>query len=197
VIRAKGEAEAEAMRVKAAAYHEYNAAAVLDKVISNLPEVVRALAEPLSKVDKISIVSTGSGGADGNGSSLGMSRLTGDLVTMLAQVPAILETLTGVKMSDLMARVPGLTVDGTLTQASGSPNGNGTRPAAGNDASEAAPSAPPDGTSNETLTPTDQPPATAPFAVGVTSGSTAPSGAPSSNGIAPTGRPATGPRRER
>ena len=42
VIRAKGEAEAEAMRVKAAAYHEYNQAAVLDKVITNLPEVVRA-----------------------------------------------------------------------------------------------------------------------------------------------------------
>ncbi|HEX5571160.1 MAG TPA: SPFH domain-containing protein, partial [Ktedonobacterales bacterium] len=57
VIRAKGEAEAEAMRVKAAAYHEYNQAAVLDKVIANLPEMVRAMAEPLSKVDKISIVS--------------------------------------------------------------------------------------------------------------------------------------------
>src|SRR5262249_31959845 len=48
VIRAKGEAEAEAMRVKATAYHEYNQAAVLDKVITNLPEVVRAIAEPLA-----------------------------------------------------------------------------------------------------------------------------------------------------
>jgi flotillin len=125
VIRAKGEAEAEAMRVKAAAYHEYNQAAVLDKVITNLPEIVRALAEPLSKVDKISIVSTGSG-ADGNG-GLGMNRLTSDLVTMLAQVPAILETLTGVKMSDLMARVPGMaTVDGTVSQADGSRNGTHT-----------------------------------------------------------------------
>ncbi|MEO7002738.1 MAG: SPFH domain-containing protein [Ktedonobacterales bacterium] len=104
VIKAKGEAEAEAMRVKAVAYQEYNQAAVLDKVISNLPEVVRAIAEPLAKVDKISIVSTG--GA--NGSNLGASRVTGDVVNMLAQVPAILEALTGVRMSDLMARVPGL-----------------------------------------------------------------------------------------
>ncbi len=109
VIKAKGEAEAEAMRVKAAAYHEYNQAAVLDKVITNLPEMVRAIAEPLSKVDKISILSTG--GA--NGSNLGASRITGDVVTMLAQIPALLEALTGTRMSDLMARVPGLTVDGT------------------------------------------------------------------------------------
>jgi flotillin len=118
VIRAKGEAEAEAMRVKAAAYNEYNQAAVLDKVITNLPDVVRAIAEPLAKVDKISIVSTG--GA--NGSNLGASRVTGDVVNMLAQMPVILEALTGVKMSDLMARVPGLrTVEGSTGE--GSPDG--------------------------------------------------------------------------
>src|SRR5262249_1047693 len=117
VIRAKGEAEAQAMRTKAAAYQEYNQAAVLDKVITNLPEVVKAMAEPLSKVDKISIVSTG--GANGTG-SLGASRLTGDLVTMLAQVPAILEVLTGTKFSDLMARVPGLTVVDSTVKVNGS-----------------------------------------------------------------------------
>jgi flotillin len=119
VIRAQGEAEAEAMRVKAAAYREYNQAAVLDKLISNLPEVVRALAEPLAKVDKISIVSTGSGA---NGSNLGASRITGDLVNMLAQVPALVEALTGAKVGNLMERIPGLadaTVDGTAVHANG------------------------------------------------------------------------------
>jgi len=125
VIRAKGEAEAEAMRVKAAAYHEYNQAAVLDKVISNLPEIVRAIAEPLAKVDKISIVSTGGP----NGSNLGASRVTGDVVNMLAQVPAILEALTGTRMADLMARVPGLnTVDAGVNGANAA---NGTRDATG------------------------------------------------------------------
>lgn len=111
VIRAKGEAEAEAMRTKANAYREYNQAAVLDKVITNLPEVVRAIAEPLSKVDKISIVSTGSSNGNGN---LGASRITGDMVNMLAQVPALIQALTGTDVSELMRRVPGLsTVDGT------------------------------------------------------------------------------------
>ncbi len=115
VIRAKGEAEAEAMRVKAAAYHEYNQAAVLDKVITNLPEMMRALAEPLSKVDKISIVSTGS---NTNG-SLGASRVTSDMVNIMAQAPAILEALTGVRMADLFARVPGMTVESDGAAANG------------------------------------------------------------------------------
>ena len=125
VIQAKGEAEAEAMRTKAAAYQEYNQAAVLDKVIGNLPEIVRALAEPLSKVDKISIVSTGSG--DGN---LGASRVTGDMVAMLAQVPAVLQAVTGLRMDELLARVPGLrgVVDATATATatpSAEPSANG------------------------------------------------------------------------
>src|ERR1700682_6494383 len=59
IIFKKGEAEAKAMNVKAEAYQEYNQAAVLDKLITSLPEIVRALAAPLSKVDKETIVSTG------------------------------------------------------------------------------------------------------------------------------------------
>src|SRR6266487_877654 len=105
VIRAKGEAEADAMKVKAAAYHEYNQAAVLDKLLTNMPEMVRAIAEPLSKVDKVTIVSTGGNGAN-NG--LGASRLTGDIVNMAAQIPALFELLSGTRIGDLMSRVPAL-----------------------------------------------------------------------------------------
>jgi flotillin len=105
VIRAKGEAEADAMKVKAAAFHEYNQAAVLDKLLTGMPEIVRAIAEPLSKVDKVTIVSTGaSNGTNG----LGASRLTGDIVNMVAQVPALFELLSGTRIGDLMNRVPAL-----------------------------------------------------------------------------------------
>src|SRR2546428_1675879 len=93
-IRAKGEAEADAMKVKAAAFHEYNQAAVLDKLLTGMPEVVRAMAEPLSKVDKITIVSTG----DGHGA--GASKIVADVATMIAQAPALFETLAGIKLSD-------------------------------------------------------------------------------------------------
>src|SRR6266404_4891823 len=80
IILKKGEAEAKAMNVKAEAYQEYNQAAVFDKIITNMPEIVRALAAPLANVDKITIVSTG-------GPDTGMNKLTGDMTAMAAQVP--------------------------------------------------------------------------------------------------------------
>jgi flotillin len=101
IIRAKGEAEAEAMRVKAEAYQQYNEAAVLDRVLAGMPELARAFAEPLSKVDKITIVSTGNGH---NG--LGADQITSDMAKMIAQAPALFESLTGVKVADLMSRLP-------------------------------------------------------------------------------------------
>src|SRR5258705_3660421 len=61
IIFKKGDAEARAMNVKAEACQEYNQAAVLDKLLTSLPEIVQAIASPLSKVDKITIVSTGNG----------------------------------------------------------------------------------------------------------------------------------------
>jgi flotillin len=99
IIFKKGEAEAKAMNVKAEAYQEYNQAAVFDKLISNMPELVRALAAPLANVDKITIVSTG------NGASSGMHKITGDLSEIAGQVPALFEALSGMKISDLMANV--------------------------------------------------------------------------------------------
>jgi len=99
IILQKGEAEAKAMNVKAAAYQEWNQAAVVDKLLSNMPEIVRALAAPLANVDKITIVSTG------DGSGAGMSKITGDMAQMAAQIPALFEALSGMKMSELMGKV--------------------------------------------------------------------------------------------
>jgi len=99
IILQKGEAEAKAMNVKAEAYQQWNQAAVVDKLLSNMPEIVRALASPLANVDKITIVSTG----DGNGA--GMSKITGDMAQMAAQIPALFETLSGMKMSELLGKV--------------------------------------------------------------------------------------------
>ncbi len=105
IIQAKGEAEANAMTLRAAAYHEYNQAALLDKLLGSIPEVVRAMSEPLTKVDKITIVSTGD--ASGKG-GFGANQITGDVSKMIAQVPALFETLMGVKISDLMNQVPAI-----------------------------------------------------------------------------------------
>ena len=131
VIRAKGEAEADAMKVKAAAFHEYNQAAVLDKLLTGMPEIVRAIAEPLSKVDKVTIVSTGSS----NGTNgLGASRLTGDIVNMVAQVPALFELLSGTRIGDLMSRVPALANQDEQPSVTNKASPNGTGAAATVDA---------------------------------------------------------------
>jgi flotillin len=99
IIFKKGEAEAKAMNVKAEAYQEFNQAAIVDKLITNMPEVVRALAAPLANVDKITIVSTG------DGATSGMHKITGDITQMAAQIPALFETLSGMKMSELFSKV--------------------------------------------------------------------------------------------
>ena len=99
IIFQKGEAEAKAMNVKAEAYQEWSQAAVVDRLISSMPELMRALAEPLSKVDKITIVSTG------NDSSTGANKLVGDMTKIAAQVPALFEALSGMDIKQLMASV--------------------------------------------------------------------------------------------
>jgi flotillin len=117
IIFQKGEAEAKAMNIKAEAYQEWSQAAVVDKLITNMADVVRAMSEPLSKVDKITIVSTG----DGKG--VGAHKLTGEMTEIAAQVPALFEALSGMKMSDLMSNIKqmgnrpdGKTVDGDVTK---------------------------------------------------------------------------------
>jgi len=99
IIFQKGEAEAKAMNVKAEAYQEWNQAAVVDKLLTNMADVVRAMAEPLSKVDKITIVSTGDNGA------AGAHKITGDMTKIAAQVPALFEALSGMDIKQLMSRV--------------------------------------------------------------------------------------------
>jgi len=114
IILRKGEAEAKAMNVKAEAYQEWNQAAVVDKLITGLPEVVRAMAAPLANIDKITIVSTG------DASSAGMSKITGDMTKIAAQIPTLFETLSGMQMSELLGKVRGIN-DRSNTQSK--PNG--------------------------------------------------------------------------
>jgi flotillin len=99
IIFQKGEAEAKAMQLKADAYLQWNQAAVVDRLLTNMADVVRAMAEPLSKVDKITIVSTG------DGDSAGVNKITGDMTKIAAQVPALFEALSGMDIKQLMTSV--------------------------------------------------------------------------------------------
>ena len=94
-IKDKGLAEAEAMTKKAAAWDKYNEAAILEMYMKVLPDVVRAVSEPLSKVDKIVVV----GSSD---KSLGTTRITGQIAEVLAQVPEVVKTLTGADLKKFL-----------------------------------------------------------------------------------------------
>ena len=91
IIQAQGEAEAAAMRQKAGAWASYNQAAILDKLLEQLPAIAAAVSEPLSKTEKIVVI----GGGNGD-SSTGVSRVTRDVTQIIAQMPEAVEALTGI-----------------------------------------------------------------------------------------------------
>jgi flotillin len=91
---ARGKAEAEAMRAKATAWKDYSEAALTEMVIKSLPELARAVSEPLSKVEKIVMV----------GDASGAQKITGQVAAVLAQLPTVVESLTGLNLADLLAR---------------------------------------------------------------------------------------------
>jgi len=102
VIEAQGKATAEAMRVKAESFKQYNEAAVHRNDVRVMPEIAGKISEPLSKI-----------GEDGhhqqrNGPGGGASKLTGDVTTIISQLPPVLESLTGVKFEKLLEQVPAL-----------------------------------------------------------------------------------------
>jgi len=101
VIQAQGEAEAEAMHKKADAWQRYNEAAMTQMVLDKLPEIARAVAEPLGKIDRMVVIN----GSDGSG---GASRITGDVTNIIAQLPPLVEALTGVDLTDVVKQVPKL-----------------------------------------------------------------------------------------
>ncbi|MGH3656108.1 MAG: flotillin family protein, partial [Micromonosporaceae bacterium] len=57
-ILAKGSAEAEAQTQKAEAFAKYGEAAILDLLVSVLPQVVEAASRPMSEIDKMTVIST-------------------------------------------------------------------------------------------------------------------------------------------
>jgi flotillin len=93
IIREKGKAEAEAMLKKAEAYKQYNEAAVTQMIIEKLPELARAVAEPLAKTEKIVIVDQG-------GQNGGAAKLSGYVTDIVASLPETVKAITGVNIID-------------------------------------------------------------------------------------------------
>jgi flotillin len=101
IIEAQGSATAEAMKLKAESFKQYNQAAVIEMIVRILPEVAGKISEPLSKTDKIVIINSG-------GSGGGASKVTGDVAEILSQLPPVIESLTGIKLEKLIEQIPAL-----------------------------------------------------------------------------------------
>lgn len=95
-IRAKGLAEADALEKKAEALAKMNEAGKLQMVIEKLPEIARAVAEPLSRIDKITIIGGGGNGGDGTSE---VARYT---VGALKAVTEALKETIGFDLTDVM-----------------------------------------------------------------------------------------------
>jgi flotillin len=100
-ILAKGHAEAEAMDKRAEAFTHYDEAAVLDLVVKVLPELVRAAAEPLGNIDKMTVISTD-----------GASQVARTVATNVEQGIQIGSDVTGVDLRGLLSRLAGRTGQG-------------------------------------------------------------------------------------
>ncbi len=107
--KAQGLAEALAMEKKAEAWRKYNEAAVLQILAPILPEIARAIAEPLSKIDRITLVNTGNG-------DTGVSRITNEIAKVITQVPPVVESLTGLNMEKLFDHLRESQVEGRAAE---------------------------------------------------------------------------------
>ena len=92
-VRQKGLAEAEAMKQKAEAYKQYNDAAVAEMMIKVLPEIARSVAQPLSSIDKVSII---------GGDASGVSGVSGNVPVLMAQTMEAMKEATGIDMRDIV-----------------------------------------------------------------------------------------------
>jgi flotillin len=113
-LRLKGLAEAEAMAAKAKSWGDYNEAAITDRVLGILPELAAAVSAPLAQTEKIVMI--GGGGSDGAGP--GAARITRDVTQIMAELPAVLEALTGMKLEDIVKRVPHVKGNGADAESS-------------------------------------------------------------------------------
>jgi flotillin len=99
-VRLRGAAEAETMVAKAEAWSKYSDAAIADRLLSIMPQLAAAVSEPLSKTEKIVML-----GGDGNG-GVGAHRVTRDVMKIVAELPDVLESLTGKRLDELVKALP-------------------------------------------------------------------------------------------
>ncbi len=115
IVLTKGEAEAKALAMRADAYKQFNEAALIQTVLAALPDIVRAAAEPMGKIDSLTVMS-----ADG------ASDIVRNATRAMIESTTAIKGLTGLDVPNL--------IGGALGRTFGERTGDGEK--AGESASE-------------------------------------------------------------
>ncbi|HEX7173416.1 MAG TPA: flotillin domain-containing protein, partial [Candidatus Limnocylindria bacterium] len=92
----QGEAAAKALALRAEAYKQFNEAAVIQTVLSMLPDIVRAAAEPMGNIDSLTVLSTD-----------GASEMVKNTTRTVAEAGAAVKSLTGLDVAGLINEAVG------------------------------------------------------------------------------------------
>jgi len=98
IVFTKGEAEAKALAMRADAYKQFNEAAIIQTILTALPEIVRAAAEPMGNIENLTVLS-----------SDGASDLVRNSTRTVAESAAMIKGLTGVDVAALVGAAMGST----------------------------------------------------------------------------------------
>lgn len=98
-IRMRGLAEAEAKEKIADAMAKYGEAAILEMIITMLPEFAARVAEPVASIDKVTVVDNSNGEGDG------ATRMSSYVTKLMSQLPETLKDVSGVDLKGMLDQV--------------------------------------------------------------------------------------------
>ena len=115
IVLSKGEAEAKALALRAEAYRQFNEAAIIQTVLSQLPEIVRAAAEPMGNIDNLTVLSND-----------GASDMVRNVTRTVTEAGATVKGLTGIDIPDLLNQAMGTSTGGGGASGRGGSGGTGS-----------------------------------------------------------------------
>jgi flotillin len=118
IVLTKGEAEAKALAMRADAYKQFNEAAIIQTVLSALPDIVRAAAEPMSHIHSLTVMS-----ADG------ASDLVKNATRAMVESTTAIKGLTGLDVPNLIGGALGRGFGDRLRTGEGAEDGDAEKPA--------------------------------------------------------------------
>ena len=96
IVLSKGEAEAKALALRADAYRQFNEAAIIQTVLSQLPDIVRAAAEPMGNIEHLTVLSND-----------GASDIVKNVTRTVTEASTTVKGLTGIDIPGLLSQAMG------------------------------------------------------------------------------------------